>query len=79
MSDMRLRRADEKLLNAWCAEVALGAHANAGFRAHILACSLAQARPKTQGLQVTAPAAAAGDVILRNYAILNAVFTPFSL
>lgn len=61
-------------------EVALGTHANAGLRAHVLACHLSRKlvrKPKV--CKPTAPAAPAGDVILRNYAILNAVFTPFSM
>lgn len=61
-------------------EVALGTHANAGLRAHVSACRLSRKlvqKPKV--CRPTAPAAPAGDVILRNYAILNAVFTPFSL
>ena len=56
------------------------AHANAGLRVHILACRLLRKlvrKPKV--CRSAAPAAPVGDVILRNYAILNAVFTPFSV
>ena len=46
----------------------------------MLACRLLRKlvrKPKVYG--PTAPAAPAGDVTLRNYAILNVVFTPFSV
>lgn len=55
-------------------------HANASFRAHVLACCLSRMlvrKPKV--CRPTAPTALACDVIQRNYAILNAVFTPFSM
>ena len=61
-------------------EVALGAHANAGLRAHVPARRLSRKlvrKPKV--CRPTVSAASTGDVILRNYAILNAVFTPVSL
>lgn len=57
-------------------EVAFGAHANAGLRAHVSACRLSRMlvqKPKV--CRLTAPAAPAGDVILRNYAIFIACFT----
>lgn len=55
-------------------------HAHAGLRARVLTCRLSRKlvrKPKV--CRPTAPAAPAGDVILRNYAVLNVVFTPFSL
>lgn len=58
-------------------EVALGA--NAGLRARLAYCLSRKLVRKPKVCRSAAPAAPAGDVILRNYAILNVVFTPFSV